>query len=501
MPCKIDIYYQSHSSLRIEDFEALALSFLKKRIRHFLGLDSEWFAVRDRAELLERTATRDSERMVLFLSVAHPIVDEKLLGRMIDLAKTRKTEIRAEGAVPGTDPFFVATSSSLADRPLVRLCATNLQRRYNTQLNLFRPKRAKVFQLLVEKFPDLHAWPLTKLLDFCGSREGTEFLLAYGSKAPLQFFKKCPLCGSEERVPLHCDTGHPVAGFFTRDSEFYYQCQDCRLVYLNPHLPEEELGCYYDLCSYDNVLGFESLASHFDSMIPANTSAFYNYEASLPYLQNLPEEASCLDLGGGIGEFAVYAKKRFPRLRPHLIDFRIDQVIGMELKKRGISARDLNFITEPLERCSYDLVTTWEVIEHLPITRLKGFFWKVHNALKPGGLYILSTPDFENPYCRALDFWAAYPGEHLSVLSRRVLEPLLTGAGFEIIDERHESVTVKGSGRWFHYASEYGAAPSARAEASIIEDFLKNEALITVHHETMRKKNLGSELILCARKK
>ena len=54
---------------------------------------------------------------------------------------------------------------------------------------------------------------------------------------------------------------------------------------------------------------------------------------------------------------------------------------------------------------------------------------------------------------KLLGFWAAYPGEHLSVFSRESLrEPILNSCGLYIFKETHESVTLDLENTWFSWS-------------------------------------------------
>ena len=66
------------------------------------------------------------------------------------------------------------------------------------------------------------------------------------------FLKIVPIV-SNESVPLQSDDGTTATGFLTKKSNYYYLCENCDLVYLNPVLPDEELHVYYDDYSYDFI--------------------------------------------------------------------------------------------------------------------------------------------------------------------------------------------------------------------------------------------------------
>ena len=142
----------------------------------------------------------------------------------------------------------------------------------------------------------------------------------------------------------------------------------------------------------------------------------------------------------------------------------------------------------------------WEVIEHIPIELLKSLFANIKKALKPDGIYVLSTPDFSNVYTRALGFWAAYPGEHLSVLSRQSLEPILNSCGLYITKETHECVSLDLPDTWYSYGAIANSTDSSRAQAQIINDFLKDPDANRLFRNYRKENNLGSEIIFCIRK-
>ena len=92
---------------------------------------------------------------------------------------------------------------------------------------------------------------------------------------------------------------------------------------------------------------------------------------------------------------------------------------------------------------TFDLVTFWEVIEHVPDPR--AFFEIVAGVLKPGGLVAFSTPDAGSLVARVLGSrwlgWQKIP-EHLFFFDLRSLTYLLTHAGFEVVSHRYVPLTV-----------------------------------------------------------
>lgn len=499
MPEYIDVYCSAAPFIKAEGCEPLLFDFIQKRLAHFFSDFSLRFFIQE-ADSNIPIKDLDPEQLIIITPLAHPLLDAALLRRMIEAARLKGAPITARGAVPGTAPTIVCRAG-LFNTPSSYAVHSDLQRRYNSQFNLGRTRRLKLFRSLLKKLDLLHTLPVEAILDFFGSKEGTAFVVGYGEEVALEYLDRCPLCHSCSFSPVFADVSQPLTGFLTRFSEYYFLCHDCGLVFANPHMPEAELWRYYDQYSYESGWTPETLQAHYVHLDHLNTSHFLNYVAVLPYLKKLPAQAVAADLGGGNGEFAVFLRQHFPDFTITLWDYHVSQLIQEGLLPWNIKTKQSNFLNAPLDKEHLDVITNWEVIEHLPIEKLESYFKTIYDSLKKGGLYLFSTPDFDNPYCHALDFWAITPGEHLSVLSRRVLEPLLTRCGFTIIGEHHECVSLKTADRWYKYGAECNAFETSRAEAMIINDFLKEGPMLSHHLDWLRRNNLGSELILCCQKK
>ena len=97
-----------------------------------------------------------------------------------------------------------------------------------------------------------------------------------------------------------------------------------------------------------------------------------------------------LDLGCGVGEFTDILKKS---------GYETKSVDGLPefveaLKARGLEAKQCNFEHErlPYSDNSFDLVVSLDVIEHLWNTEF--YLGEIHRVLRPGGFYIVSTPNY-----------------------------------------------------------------------------------------------------------
>ena len=162
--------------------------------------------------------------------------------------------LQLSGQIPGTAPEFVASSRTLKkqgykkkdvkktyekyyeltpnkipfekqeEEKLKEVCIfSDLQRKYNSQMDLRRFVRIKIFCLLLALFKKLHCMDLESLLEFCCSKEGVSYIISRGNPEKLNYYQSCPLCHSIDHNPLYVDEGQPVVGFLTRHSKYYYQ--------------------------------------------------------------------------------------------------------------------------------------------------------------------------------------------------------------------------------------------------------------------------------------
>jgi SAM-dependent methyltransferase len=92
---------------------------------------------------------------------------------------------------------------------------------------------------------------------------------------------------------------------------------------------------------------------------------------------------------------------------------------------------------------AFDVVTMWEVIEHLPDPRTT--LAEVWRILRPGGRLVLSTPDAGSLAARLSGRrwlgWRKVP-EHVFFFDRTNLDRLLDQSGFRPVRHRYASLTV-----------------------------------------------------------
>ena len=142
-----------------------------------------------------------------------------------------------------------------------------------------------------------------------------------------------------------------------------------------------------------------------------------------------------LDVGCGTGEFLAALRQNDNW-----------QVVGVEMNERAatharyklglnVHLGDLSMLDLPIQ--TLDIVTMWEVLEHLP-EPLRGL-QTVARLLKPDGVLLLSTPNAQAWQARLWGKW--WYGwdipRHLYVFTPPALHRLLTRAGFHVVQRLH----------------------------------------------------------------
>jgi 2-polyprenyl-3-methyl-5-hydroxy-6-metoxy-1,4-benzoquinol methylase len=178
--------------------------------------------------------------------------------------------------------------------------------------------------------------------------------------------------------------------------ELYYD-QDLEMLITSPQPSPENLGRYYESTDY---------ISHTDSKRSLFEKAYHFIKGiALKNKLNLINNCSStkgnlLDIGAGTGDFLLIAKQNGWK------------TIGVEPseKAKGIAiGKGIQFCesTQDLESYSFDVITMWHVLEHVP--NLETQIKELKRLIKPNGTIIIAVPNFKsydaNYYGK---FWAAF---------------------------------------------------------------------------------------------
>ena len=143
--------------------------------------------------------------------------------------------------------------------------------------------------------------------------------------------------------------------------------------------------------------------------------------------KQLPEKGKLLDVGAATGFFLTLARRRGwtvqgVEVSPHAAQMARD---------KGLDVRTGIIGTVEFEPQSFDVVTMWDVIEHMENPRLE--LDCIARLLKPSGILAINTPDAGSALAKiAGNHWhLVIPPEHLNLFTEASLRKALSQTGFD----------------------------------------------------------------------
>ncbi|MEY8849475.1 class I SAM-dependent methyltransferase [Psychroserpens sp. XS_ASV72] len=201
--------------------------------------------------------------------------------------------------------------------------------------------------------------------------------------------------------------------------------EELDLLETSPRPSSEDLGKYYNT---------EDYISHTDSKRNLFEKVYHLVRATtLKRKRKLinsfkTEEKKLLDVGCGTGDFLSLCKQNEW------------QVVGIEpnVDARNIANQKVNSNIydidrlEAFEQNSFDVITLWHVLEHLP--NLEAHLLIFKRLLKPNGKLVIAVPNyksFDAAYYK--EFWAAYDvPRHLWHFSKKSINKLVSKEGLVV---------------------------------------------------------------------
>lgn len=134
-----------------------------------------------------------------------------------------------------------------------------------------------------------------------------------------------------------------------------------------------------------------------------------------------------LDIGAGTGDFLTVAKNDGW------------QTVGIEpsAKAKEIAIKKgVNFAQDlaSLESNSFDIITMWHVLEHVP--NLEEYISELKRLIKPSGTIIIAVPNFKSYDAKYYgEFWAAFDvPRHLWHFSKTAIQKLFANENLKLVD-------------------------------------------------------------------
>lgn len=198
--------------------------------------------------------------------------------------------------------------------------------------------------------------------------------------------------------------------------------EELDMLITHPQPSLEKLPSYYE--SVDYISHTDGNKSLFEKMYQfVKTIALKN---KLKLINSQSPKGSILDIGAGVGDFLTVAKNDGW------------ETIGIEpsdkakaiAKNKGVSF--VESLSE-LESNSFDVITMWHVLEHVP--DLENQIKELKRLIKPTGTVIVAVPNFKSYDAEYYGkFWAAYDIPiHLWHFSKTAIKKIFTKENLELV--------------------------------------------------------------------
>ena len=216
----------------------------------------------------------------------------------------------------------------------------------------------------------------------------------------------CPVCGSSP-------ADHKF--LFEKQAVQFWRCARCGFEFVNPRPSEEWLAAQYDFYGTHVFLDERRLRTDFDS-------AHFDVEWQL--IGN--RRGTLLDVGCSTGAFVKLALQS--GFEAEGIDLS-EPATNFGRTQLGLPLRCGDFAAHVFPEASFDVVTLWATLEHLPDPGV--FLAEAHRVLRPSGTLVLTVPNHDSATQRLLGRRNRYVGaDHLNYFTARTLARLVQRHGF-----------------------------------------------------------------------
>lgn len=238
----------------------------------------------------------------------------------------------------------------------------------------------------------------------------------------LESVAQCACCGKTDAKKV-----------FTRpDGLFCVECNACGLAFINPRPKAPVLERLYTEEYYSSSggqgIGYIGYSAQ-DSIDALRYSA--RQRLALVERHVSLNECRVLEIGCATGEFAAAAS--YAGARVVGCDYSADAIEMAKFRYPEVTFVAGTAESSSLSMHGFDMIVAFEVIEH--VLDPKQWMQAIERMLNPGGLLVVSTPNYECGKAMGLDRWLGLNSsfEHLYFFSLDVLRKLAVESGMSFV--------------------------------------------------------------------
>jgi 2-polyprenyl-3-methyl-5-hydroxy-6-metoxy-1,4-benzoquinol methylase len=237
---------------------------------------------------------------------------------------------------------------------------------------------------------------------------------------------KCDVCGHNSPKKIWVKNDYQLM-----------RCGGCGLIYVANPPTSEQLEKLY---SFDS--GYHKVLVKNETEIARHVG---EAQSNLSTLSKCSKPAKVLDVGCSTGLFLIEAQSAGWAVTG--LEYSADSArVAREQNHLNVKQGALQLGMFP--PASFDVVTMWDVIEHLPSPNAA--LEVVLDVLKPGGIFVAKTPNANGLYpvaslavANTVGFWGhAEPPGHLYQFSEKTLSDLFVRKGFTVKHVFHGRIPI-----------------------------------------------------------
>jgi SAM-dependent methyltransferase len=240
---------------------------------------------------------------------------------------------------------------------------------------------------------------------------------------------RCNLCGSDDAAVVYPSTLKQSgdwrafrcthSGYGTHPP--IVRCRRCGLVYTDPRPDGIDILETYQ--AVEDPLYIEEREGR--------VLTFEHHLKPLEQLAGAPDGRPLLDVGAYTGVFVeIAAQHGWDAWGVEPSRWAVERA-----RSRGLQVVQGTLETANLPAGHFDVLTMWDVIEHL--TDPREALSQAHRLLAPDGLLVVHTIDIESLFARLMGAsWPWLMEMHIYYFSRRTLRAMLERCGFQVLSDK-----------------------------------------------------------------